>query len=242
MDPILLDDIPFDVDVSELFERLHVGEGSERAGDLARLVEDARSVGKPKALYKPAFVESRNDDTVVIDGVTFRSRVFRVNVDHEDRVFPFLATCGRELDEWSSGFDDMVYAFWADTIKMMAVDAAVRALGGHIDERYQPGPTSRMSPGDVPDWPTEEQASLFALLGDTEQLIGVELTGSFMMIPTKSVSGVRFATDSGFDSCQLCPREKCPDRRIPYDSSLYDRKYRELSSHVPQTSCRECRL
>ena len=227
MDPIVLNDIPFELDVNELLARLHVDEHSARAREVLHLVDDARSIGKPKALYKLAFVESRNDNRVVIDGVTFHSRVLRVNIEHEDRIFSFLATCGRELDEWSADFDDMVHQFWADTIKMMAIDAAVSTVVEHIDEHYRPGPTSRMSPGEVPDWPTEEQASLFALLGDTEQLIGVELTDSFLMIPTKSVSGIRFATDSGFDSCQLCPREQCPGRRVPYDNSLYDRRYRK---------------
>ena len=84
-----------------------------------------------------------------------------------------------------------------------------------------------MSPGEVSDWPTEEQARLFALLGDTRQLIGVELTDSLLMVPTKSVSGILFSTDSGFVSCQLCPQEQCHERRAPYDNSLYDRKYRK---------------
>jgi len=226
MDPIVLNDIPFEVDVNELLARLHVDEHVVRAGDVMRLVEDARVIGKPKALYKLAFVESREDDSVIIDGVTFHSRVLSVNVERVRRVFPFVATCGRELDKWSAGIDDMVHQFWADEIKVMAVQAAESAIGDHLDGYYQPGPTSRMSPGYMPDWPTEEQGCLFALLGDTNQLIGVELTDSFLMIPTKSVSGIRFSTDSEFVSCRLCPRNECPGRRAPYDNTLYDRKYK----------------
>ena len=82
-----------------------------------------------------------------------------------------------------------------------------------------------MSPGSLADWPLEQQRALFAVLGDTEGLIGVRLAESCLMIPTKSVSGMRFPTETSFESCQLCPRAVCPGRRAPYDKGLYDRKY-----------------
>jgi hypothetical protein len=57
-------------------------------------------------------------------------------------------------------------------------------------------------------------------------MVGVRLTDSCLMMPTKSVSGIRFPTETSFESCQLCPRDDCPGRRAPYDSGLYDRRYR----------------
>jgi hypothetical protein len=88
------------------------------------------------------------------------------------------------------------------------------------------GPTAAMSPGSLADWPIREQRPLFSLLGDPEQAIGVKLTDSFLMIPNKTVSGLRFSTEERFESCQLCPREHCPGRRAAYEPDLYDRKYR----------------
>jgi hypothetical protein len=76
------------------------------------------------------------------------------------------------------------------------------------------------------NWPLSEQGALFALLGDPHEAIGVRLTDSYLMVPTKSVSGIRFPTEQSFESCQLCPRERCPGRKAPYDSGLYDRRYR----------------
>ena len=83
-----------------------------------------------------------------------------------------------------------------------------------------------MSPGRLVNWPLSEQAALFTLLGDPHEAIGVHLTDSYLMVPTKSVSGVRFPTEQSFESCQLCPRERCHGRKAPYDSGLYDREYR----------------
>lgn len=82
-----------------------------------------------------------------------------------------------------------------------------------------------MSPGSLEDWPVSQQSALFSLLGDTQHAIGVQLTESCLMVPTKSVSGIRFPMEDSFESCQLCPREDCPGRRAPYDEALYARRF-----------------
>ena len=63
------------------------------------------------------------------------------------------------------------------------------------------------------------------LLHGQENAIGVCLTDSMLMVPNKSVSGIRFPTEAAFESCQLCPRQGCPGRRAVYDPDLYDSKY-----------------
>ena len=78
-----------------------------------------------------------------------------------------------------------------------------------------------MSPGSLADWQLTQQAALFRILDDLPERIGVRLTDSMLMIPTKSISGVRFALDWDFESCQLCPRQGCPGRRADYDETLY---------------------
>ena len=59
-------------------------------------------------------------------------------------------------------------------------------------------------------------------------IIGVHLTESCMMVPTKTVSGLRFHLEESFESCMLCPRPDCPSRKAPYDPDLYQRKYRSI--------------
>jgi hypothetical protein len=223
---VILDNISFELDLEPLMKRLHLREGSGYADDLQRLASDAQAIARPKALYRIAFIESFGDDHVVVDGVTLTSRVLRVNLEQAHRVFPYVATCGVELEAWSSSIDDMLQRYWVDTIKEMALRQAIRTLNEHLVEHYRPGRTSAMSPGSLEDWPLEEQRALFAILGDPKAAIGVQLSDSYLMIPTKSLSGIRFPTEASFESCQLCPREKCPGRRAPYDEGLYDTKYR----------------
>jgi len=223
---VVLSDIPFRLDVAPLMRRLHIREGSHYAHDFESFARDAQHVAKPKALYKAAYIEDRGDVSVVIDGVTLTSRVLRVNLDAVHRVFPYVATCGVELEEWSRSTNDLLHSYWLDGIKEAALRAAMRALNQRLRERYGLGRMSSMAPGSLGDWPLREQQPLFTILGDTETAIGVRLSKSCLMIPTKSVSGIVFPTETSFESCQLCPRERCPGRRAPYDRSLYDRKYR----------------
>lgn len=221
----ILDDIPLRLEIPPLLKEMRAKEGSEQAGEIARLVGEAQAVGRPRVLYKTAFVESKGDDEVTIEGVTLRSRVLRVNLEQAHRVFPYVATCGPELDGWAKPIDDMLLNYYADVIKEKALRVALKFLDRHLAKTYRLGHVSRMSPGSLTDWPIEQQRPLFAILGDTEQAVGVRLTNSMLMLPTKSVSGILFPTEVSFESCQLCSREICPGRRSPYDAGLYDRRY-----------------
>jgi hypothetical protein len=148
-----------------------------------------------------------------------------VNLDPVHRVFPYLVTCGPELQEWAEGVQDMLLGFWAEAIKEAALFCAMRAFEDDLQQRYRLGKTASMSPGSLKDWPIQQQRVLFDLFETLGQRIGVRLTDSLLMVPTKTVSGVRFPTEVSFASCQLCPRENCPGRRAPYDASLYESRY-----------------
>jgi hypothetical protein len=226
MREVILDQIAFEPNIEKLMQYLHVRPHSEDAQVLQRLTSEARDIARPRGLYKIAFIESAGDDFVVVDGVKLVSRVLRVNLDQLQRVFPHIATCGMELEEWSKKIDDILERFWADAIKEAALRTAAKAITDDIERRYQVGPTARMSPGSLKDWPITEQRGLFKILGNPKEAIGVELLDSCLMIPIKSVSRLLFATEQSFENCQLCPREDCPNRRAPYDKTLYERKYR----------------
>lgn len=221
----ILREIPFDPDIPWLMRRLRIKEGSANQIELLRMIEEARPIAQPKALFMVAYVTSRGEDWVEIAGIRFTSRVLRVNLDGLYRVFPYLATCGMELQDWADSFDDMLAGFWAEAVKEAALLCAVRAVFEDLEERYHPGETASMNPGSLADWPIQEQQPLFELFGGHARSIGVSLNESMLMTPTKTVSGIRFATQTAFESCQLCPREGCPGRRAIYDPELYDSRY-----------------
>jgi len=219
----VLNSIPFRLDTKEVLKRLRLRKENK---DMERMVQElldiVHPIAKPKAVYKVSYVDNKNGDSLYIDGVKFTSRVLRVNLDKVGRVFPYVATCGRELDEIAVPADDYMKYYCLDTIKEMALYSARSYLQDYLTRNYALGQMSRMAPGSgsVEDWPITQQKELFSIFGNVEDLVGVQLTESFLMIPIKSVSGIFFPTEIKFESCQLCPREACSSRRAPYDPDL----------------------
>lgn len=220
----ILDNIPFELNLQDLRRRLHIAVGSEDAADFAALAEDVSRLGRPKAIYREAYVEACGDDTVTIAGVTFTSPTLRANLQKVHRVFAYVATCGGELDALARRDGDFLRDYWLDTLKASLLAAALEHLRKRLENAYGMAKASAMHPGsgDADVWPIQQQRLLFGLLGDVEAAIGVRLTDSFLMVPNKSVSGLRFPTQVDFNSCQLCHRDKCPSRRAAFDSTLWE--------------------
>jgi hypothetical protein len=80
MDSLTLDRIPLQFDLEQICRSLRMKEGSEQEGKLKGLLAEAQSIGKPKAFYRSAFIESRTEDQVVINGIIFTSRILRANL------------------------------------------------------------------------------------------------------------------------------------------------------------------
>jgi len=225
MGSFLLEKIPFSIVPEQLGEFLKIRPHSSQMDRLKSLLEEAQTIAKPKGFYKVAYIQEKRDNQVVVDGVTFTSRVLRVNLEKAYRIFPYIATCGEEMEEWSKKFGEFLDKYFADAIKEKVLRLALDYIYDDLIARFQPGKISRMNPGSLPDWPLSEQVPLFTLLGEGPSAIGVKLNESFLMMPIKSVSGIWFPAEESFESCRLCPRENCQGRRAAYVPGLYDQKY-----------------
>lgn len=220
----ILTEIPFELNLPALLKRAHVPRDSTNAAEFARLVQEAVVVGRPKAGYREAFIENKGEATVIIEGIVFESRMLRNQLEHVERVFPFVVTCGQELDQAALPEVDLLKRYWWDLIKGELLGVARQHLAEHLDSRFRLPKTSAMHPGsgDAAVWPIEQQRVLFTLLEDIPEQIGVELTDTYLMIPNKTVSGICFPTEVDFRSCQVCRRIVCPNRAAPFDQVLWD--------------------
>jgi hypothetical protein len=225
MDPVILDRIEFNPSTANIFRKLHVKKGSNNEGLVLELIEEAQRISRPQAMYTITGIEKRDETGIVLGGIRMESRVMSVNLSDVHRVFPYLATSGREMFEWTQAKGDILEKYYAEEISQMALRAAEEVLLSHLQETYQLGKTASMNPGSLEDWPITAQISLFKLLGNPEQAIGVKLLESMLMIPNQTVSGIRFVSDSDFSNCELCPRDNCSHRRDPYDQDLLNSKY-----------------
>lgn len=184
------------------------------------LIEKATPLINPRAAYSVCYVDERDADAVVIDGVLFRSRVLHKNLADVGRVFAFALTLGTAFEEKVDGCSDLLEKYYLDEIGNLALRKARLGFEKHLRKHYGLDKVACMSPGSLPDWPIEQQKELFNLLVGAEAAIGVRLTDSMLMLPRKSVSGIYFPSEVSFFSCQLCPRERCEGRKAPYDEVL----------------------
>ena len=214
----ILNPIAVQVDLGAIKKSAHVPEGEEHR--LQSLISAAHSVMTAKAVYKVSYIDAKAEDSVIIGGVLFKSKVLRKHLEKVERVFPYVVTIGKGVEDLEKTSGDALEKYYLDLIGNAAVVKARDHLKSRLSNRYGLGGLSYLGPGQLKDWPLEEQKPLFSLLGDVERAVGVTLSDSLLMIPRKSLSGIYFPTEIPFMACQLCPKESCPSRKARYDERL----------------------
>lgn len=225
----VLDNIPIKLDLEAVLKRMHArSKNASVEKSIQELIQIVHPIARPKAVYEVLYIENKGEDSLDIGGIKFTSRVLRVNLEKVERVFPYVVTCGRELYDIDIPSNELLKSYLLDQIRETVLVSARKYLEDYLIEKYALGQLSRMSPGSgsTTVWPITQQKQLFSIFGNVEELIGVRLTTTMLMIPVKSVSGIFFPTEIKFETCQLCPRDRCIGRRAPYDPDL-EKKYQE---------------
>lgn len=212
----VIENIPIKLDSDDLVKGLRIRRNVEYIKDkLDSLIEAITPVMNPKALYSISFVDKIEGDQVTIGDTVFTSKVVRMNLEQVGRVFPYIVTAGSELDDVE--LSKRQSAMLLDQVKTVVVSKAYQYLRTHLAEKYGIKKLSSVAPGRLDEWPLTQQRELFSLFGDNVDRIGVRLTKTCLMVPVKTVSGLLFPSEAGFESCELCSREKCMGRRAAYD-------------------------
>ena len=213
---IVYTDFNVSYDEEEVRAKLRVRPGTKAERELGELLVTARQIARPKAVLLALKPEPLGEGLVNLGGVTFKSRLLEQQLGELDIAFPYVATCGRELAEWTKSLSGLAQ-FLADEIMILALRQAMVQLEERLTSRYDLPQISAMNPGSLPqEWPITEQTPLFNLLGELPGSIGVELLPSLLMNPGKTVSGIFFKTVEKFHNCQLCMKVDCPSRKAPF--------------------------
>ena len=190
----------------------------ETADELLELAEEAQAIAEPVVLFRVCPAETVGADAVSIGGVTVESPLAAGKLAGKSRCFPYIATCGSRLEAWSARYKgDFLEEFWADEIKKRYLKRVTAAFFEDLKARYHTaGYLTALNPGSLKDWPISGQRELFQILGGrafVEAQIGVTYTDSFLMLPSKTLSGIAFESSTFYENCQYCPLENCPNRR-----------------------------
>lgn len=218
---------PFKFHQEDLKAQLSIKNGSQFDTAFEELICQVEEIAKPKAIYRISYIERYESDAITMEDITFHSPVMRINLDQVGRVFPYIATCGLEVDEIPILQDDVLTQYWLNKIKLALLQASLDHLREILQNLYRIENLSAMNPGsgEASVWPIEQQELLFLLFGGTqlvERKIGVHLLPSYLMVPEMSVSGILFPSETSYHNCQLCQREDCPGRRAHFDPDLWE--------------------
>ena len=185
----------------------------ETEEELIDLMDEADSIADPLALYGVCPVEEGR-----VGGVDTGSEMVLSRLRDKARAFPYIVTCGPKLEEWSKKYaSDFLLEYWADEIKKRFLGIAAGEFRSHIKERYRTaGHLAALNPGSLAGWPISGQKALFNMLGGPDfvkDTVGVTYSDSFLMFPTKTISGIAFESETFYENCQYCPLDRCPNRR-----------------------------
>ena len=142
-------------------------------------------------------------------------------VEKSEKVVLIAATLGIYVDKlirkWQ--ITDMAQAVVIDAMASVAIEQFMDKIELELSERYSGYYfTNRFSPG-YGDYPLEKQREIVRLL-NTEKKLGLNLTESLMLNPTKSVTAVIGGGKeevkekrSCTSKCSRCGNKNCPYRR-----------------------------
>lgn len=216
-------EIPRGLEIPPGFRLPRFRGNQERLDVITRQMTDkVRALAYPQAVYTVAEVSCTGRDHVDINGIKFTSRILNKNLCDLEVVYPFITTIGKDLDEFRAPSSEMLQSFILDSIKTLVLISAVRYVTEHIREKFSISEVASMNPGELKDWPIDQQLPLFQLFGGKEKAIGVSVSKGGAMRPLKSRSGIIFEDNTGFVSCRCCNQENCPGRRKPYDPALVE--------------------
>lgn len=203
-----------ELDIGEALRYLGAGNGEALRRDMAGVAEALTRAVRPRHVYR-VFPLAHNPEGAALEGsgVTLPGETARRMLEDCDQAVLLLCTLG-------AGFETMLRAWQArDMARAVMLDAcgsawveagcneAERELRARFPGRYL---TDRFSPG-YGDLPLALQRDVCAAL-DGWRRLGVQVTESFLMNPTKSVTAVIGLSDrpqaARIRGCEFCAMAK----------------------------------
>ena len=102
MESMVLNEFTVILDDQEMAARFRVKPGSKAERQLTRLLGEARILAQPKATFKIMSPEVLDERTVRFGSIEFKSPLMAKQLDGQDLALPYMATCGRELAQWTA--------------------------------------------------------------------------------------------------------------------------------------------
>jgi len=192
--------------------------GEEILDSLREEIRNCKTYIKPQIWYEKIAIKIIEKEKVILDNsIVFEGEFIANKLKGCSYIVALVSTIGVEIDKIIQGaFDD------GDYLKGMIIDNIGITAVGYINKMFwsslvnelketNVGITQRLSPGDTA-WPVKEQKKIFDCFKD--EVLGVELLESSLMIPFKSTSAIfGFGEGIGITKlehiCTECNMQSC---------------------------------
>jgi len=184
----------------------------EADNEIVSLIRSCIDEIKNKLTYKVCY---RQFDVKICDDIcdfgafAFRSKNLALNLKESESAILFAATVGVEIDRLIAKYGRISpsKALMFQAIGAERIEALCDAFCADISKECNVGTMPRFSPG-YGDLPLDTQKDIFAVLFPEKQ-IGLTLTDSMLMLPSKSVTAI-----VGLTNKQKTITDKCAFRGV----------------------------
>ncbi len=218
-----MDDRLLEIDRKEVLR--YLGYGREQADGqilalLETVIEELERTARPRHLQREFELELLEGDRIFGGCFLVKSQALRRNLEDCERVIVFAATLGAEVDYLLQRYGrlQMSRAVVLQAASAAMIEAYCNLVCKELAERYEAQGLylrPRFSPG-YGDLPLDCQPDLLNAL-EAGKRIGIKLTESFLMMPSKSVSAVIGVSKKprrcAVGGCEACKKADCPYRR-----------------------------
>jgi hypothetical protein len=186
----MVNNLDLKIDKKEAMRYLRVAKSDEVTDALANeCIKEIYKIASPKAVYLESSIEFLDDDMVKLDFMTVKSHSLTVNLNKCKKVVVFAATLGIEVDRAIEKYSKILQskASMYHAVGSALIESFCNYVNDAVTENVRKS-TRRFSPG-YGDLPLECQKDVLRAL-DAERKIGIILSDSLLMSPSKSVTAI----------------------------------------------------
>ena len=198
--------IPFEANIAELVQNPFF-KGNVNDEEIKIAWNKAAALASPSVMVRQVDIVHSERGVCEIGGQKVSSSVLDKNLSGLHRAFAYVATCGKTIAQVKSENENVSSALFV--LRMQALRAAMEYAMSWTKEHFALSKTATVNPGSLPQWPITEQPVLFAMIGDVEGELGIELTKTMFMWPSESASGLIFETEHDYQNCMACKKLDC---------------------------------
>ncbi len=207
---LIFNDIKVEFDLAQLASCLCLTSDIPEYSEFAELLEAIKPHALPAALLAEAVVVDRTPDRIVSSLGEFNCTLLARLAGESEKIFPFIATCGKSMDKFGADISDPLQRYWVDFLKEYTMEQAFKKIKSEVAQRCPNEKITSLIPTDTSVWKIEGLKEVFnAFPTEAIKQVGVELTEHFFMIPGKTRAGVFFSSNKEVDICSLCNVKKC---------------------------------